>query len=70
MWYFRKRVKVANITPGMFLNVGFVLFKIRSVEDLGATMELALQRANQTQDRDFITYLTLDKSIKLNVNVK
>lgn len=70
MWYLRKRIKVANVTPGMHLDVGHVLFMIRSTEDLGATMELALQRVGTGQDRDFITYITLDKSLKLSVNIK
>ena len=68
MWLKRKTLKVKQLVPGMFINVGFQLYKIRSIDDGGVFRELNLMRMGAQETT--LAYLTMGIDEDVHVNIK
>ena len=71
MWLRRKTILASKLTSGMFINIGFKLYKIRSVEDCGTHVECTIMSMDKSRkDSRLVGSLYLSKTDTIHVNIK
>jgi hypothetical protein len=64
----RQTIKAGEVEPGMFINIGFKLYKVRSVNDAGTHVDIDIQSMDPNSSK-LIGALYICKEDQIHVNI-